>query len=196
MKAVVGLGNPGSQYADTRHNIGFMVVDKLARELGVRAVSFEPNRKFQAEIAKTGDVLLIKPLTYMNRTGEAVRQVVDFFKLEPQDIWIIHDDLDLPIGKIRIREGGASGGHNGVDSVISHLRTDKFIRFRLGIGRGKESTGPNADRQLRHRSVINFVLSRFRMHEAGDLKKLVKHGVAAVRIALTEGVDRAMNRFN
>jgi len=100
------------------------------------------------------------------------------------------------LGKLRIRSLGASAGHNGIDSIIKHLRTDKFIRFRLGIGRGRESTGRNTDKNIHHRSVIDFVLSRFRQGEAGEMRKLIKYGVAAVRIAITEGIDRAMNRFN
>src|SRR4030042_3226205 len=196
MNLIIGLGNPGGEYESTRHNIGFMVVEKLAKELGERTISWDNDTKHEALIAKAGDVMLVKPLTYMNRSGWAVKGLVDYYKLNPADVWIIHDDIDLPIGKIRIREQGASGGHNGVDSIIKALNTDKFIRFRLGTGRGKESTGLNADKRLRHRSVINYVLSRFRQSEAGSFKHLVKNGAEAVRIALTSGIDKAMNRFN
>jgi PTH1 family peptidyl-tRNA hydrolase len=196
MKLIIGLGNPGDTYKDTRHNIGFMVLDKLARELGQEAITWQYEKKFQSETARAGDIMLVKPVTYMNRSGDAVNAVRTYHKLEPQDIWVIHDDIDLPLGKIRIRERGASGGHNGVDSIIRCIGSDSFIRFRLGIGRGKESTGPNTDRNLRHRSVITYVLSRFRENEAGSMKKLVKYGTEAVRIALTLGIDKAMNRFN
>ena len=196
MKLIVGLGNPGTQYQDTRHNIGFMVVDKLAKELGEATPSWEEDKRWKTWICKIGDVLLLKPTTFMNDSGEAVAQVMSFFKLQPSDVWIIHDDLDLPIGKLRIREGGASAGHNGVESIISHLKTDKFIRFRLGIGRGKEDKSKDTDIHLKHRNVISFVLSRFTEHEAGELRKMVKNGTEAVRIALIDGVDKAMNRFN
>jgi peptidyl-tRNA hydrolase, PTH1 family len=196
MKLIVGLGNPGVNYQDTRHNIGFMVVDKLARELGTDTVSWQNNSALRSEIAKIGEVMLVKPQTFMNRSGDAVSAIVSYFKLKPEDVWVIHDDIDLPIGKIRIREQGASGGHNGIDSVISSLKTDKFVRFRLGIGRGKESTGSNTNHNLRHRTVISYVLSRFRENEAGSMKKLVKYGTEAVRMAINDGIDKAMNRFN
>jgi PTH1 family peptidyl-tRNA hydrolase len=116
--------------------------------------------------------------------------------VKPEDVWVIHDDMDLPLGKIRIREKGGSAGHNGVTSIIDALASDQFVRFRLGIGRGKETNGKNEDKNLHHRWVIGYVLSRFSQHEAGELKHLVKHGTEAVRIALMEGLDKAMNRFN
>lgn len=196
MKLVVGLGNPGPEYASTRHNIGFMVIDKLARELGAQAPNWEHDDKKNVLTARIGDVLLVKPLTFMNKSGFAIRVLMDFYKATPADVWVIHDDIDLPLGKIRIRASGASAGHNGVASIIEQLKTDKFIRFRLGIGRGKESTGRQTDKNLHRRSVISFVLSRFRTGEAGEFKHLVKHGAEAVRITLTQGLDRAMNRFN
>ncbi len=196
MKLIVGLGNPGGEYESTRHNIGFMVVDHLARELGTMALTWEKDEKKNVLTARVGDVLLVKPQTFMNKSGYAVAALVNFYKLTPSDIWVIHDDIDLPLGKIRIREGGSSAGHNGVASIIQELSTDAFLRFRMGIGRGKESTGKQMDKNLHHRSVISFVLSHFRQGEAGALKHLVKRGTQAVRIALTEGTDRAMNRFN
>jgi PTH1 family peptidyl-tRNA hydrolase len=196
MQLIVGLGNPGGEYESTRHNIGFMVVEKLAKELGEKTVTWDRDARHEALVAKTGEVMLVKPLTYMNRSGLSVKGLVDYYKLTPADVWIIHDDIDLPIGKIRIRSQGASGGHNGVDSVIKALNTDKFVRFRLGTGRGKESNGPNMDKRLRHRGVIDYVLSRFHRNEAGSFKHLVKNGMEAVRIALTSGLDKAMNRFN
>lgn len=196
MKLLIGLGNPGEKYASTRHNIGFMIVDRLARELGNQTAIWQQDDKKNVVTAKVGEVLLAKPLTFMNKSGFAVKALVDFYKLAPSDVWIIHDDIDLPLGKIRIRERGASAGHNGVDSIIKHLGTDAFVRFRLGIGRGKESTGRQMDRNLHHRAVISFVLSRFRQSEAGKMKHLVKHGAEAVRIALMKGLDKAMNRFN
>jgi PTH1 family peptidyl-tRNA hydrolase len=187
MKLIVGLGNPGGQYTDTRHNIGFMIVDHLSHELGNESVEWENDSKHKAMIAKTGDVILVKPLTYMNDSGVAVYALMNFYKLTSSDVWVIHDDIDLPLGKIRIRQKGGTAGHNGVTSILEHLKSDAFVRFRMGVGRGKEST---------HRSVVAFVLSRFKQSEAGSLKHLVKHGTEAVRIALAEGMDKAMNRFN
>lgn len=198
MKLIIGLGNPGSEYEDTRHNIGFMVLDKLARELheAGRSVVWEENSKFQSVIAKFDEVLLVKPVIFMNNSGIAVQKIVDFYRVKPEDIWVIHDDFDLPLGKIRIREQGSSAGHNGVDSIIEKLGTDKFVRFRLGIGKGKENEPVTADRKFSHREVIAFVLSRFREDEAGALKHLIKHAVEAVQYALDKGLAKTMNRFN
>ena len=196
MKLIVGIGNPGAEYESTRHNIGFMVIDKLARELGTATINWDHSTKHKGLFAKVGDVLLVKPLTYVNNSGISVKSIVDFYTLAPADVWVIHDDMDLPLGKIRIRTGGASAGHHGVDSIMQHLKTDKFVRFRLGIGRSKESSGRNENKNLHHRSVIHFVLSRFTWHEGGAFKHLVKHGMEAVKIALLDGIDKAMNRFN
>lgn len=196
MKLVVGLGNPGPEYETTRHNVGFMVVDKLAHELGSTNLKWENSDKFQAMTAKIGEVILVKPQTFMNNAGVAVKALVTFYKLTSSDVWVVCDDIDLPLGKIRIRERGGTAGHHGIDSIFKQLGSDEFVRFRLGIGRGRESTGPTQNKNLHHRSVITFVLSRFSRGEAGSMKHLVKHGVDAVRIGLFEGLDRAMNRFN
>ncbi len=196
MKLIVGLGNPGEQYTDTRHNIGYMIVERLSHELGAQRAVWENDAKHKAMIVKIGDVVLVKPLTFMNNSGAAVKGLADYYKISPSDVWVIHDDIDLPLGKIRIRQKGGTAGHNGVTSILALLKSDTFVRFRMGIGRGKESTGPNENKNLSHRSVIAFVLSRFNRSEAGSLKHLVKHGTEAVRIALTDGMDKAMNRFN
>jgi len=183
MNIIVGLGNPGPQYRDSRHNIGFMVVDHLAREIGGSTLIWSMDPKHNALIAKTADILLVKPQTFMNSSGESVSALVSYYKLKPESVWVVHDDIDLPLGKIRIRQKGGSAGHNGVESIMKLLGSDAFVRFRLGVGRGKES-------------VIQFVLSRFNRHEAGSLKHLVKHGTDAVQMAILEGLDRAMNRYN
>lgn len=208
MKLIIGLGNPGSEYQDTRHNIGFMVIEKLAKELAKDQVSWKEEEKFKALLAKMGDVILVKPITFMNSSGVAVSSIMRYFKLSPSDVWIIHDDIDLPLGKIRIREKGSSAGHRGVDSVIAELKSDQFVRFRIGIGRGKlfstgdsdtshiEKGNAGKSQHQRHKWDISFVLSRFTQGEAGTLKHLIKNGTEAVRIALTEGIDRAMGRFN
>lgn len=196
MKIIVGLGNPGKEYEDTRHNIGFMVIDRLAKELSDGPVSWTTEKKTKAYTINIGGVLLAKPQTFMNASGEAVSKLIEYYKADPADIWVIHDDLDLPLGKIRIREGGASAGHNGIESIIKSLGSDEFVRFRLGIGNGKEEKEKHSDLQLKHKSVISYVLSRFTQSEAGELRKLVKHGSNAVRVALHDGIDKAMNRFN
>lgn len=218
MKLIIGLGNPGVEYEDTRHNIGFMVVDKLAKELGNETPAWRNESKLQAMTAKVGDILLVKPSTFMNKSGDAVGLIVRYYKLKPSDVWIIHDDMDLPMGKIRIREKGAAAGHNGVKSIIDVLKTDQFVRFRLGIGRGShpgklrlgffgkhdsdEASGKNKDgiekkmETSKYQSVISFVLSKFSLGEAGDLRKLIKHSTEAVRVAISDGVDKAMGRYN
>lgn len=196
MKLVVGLGNPGEKYKDTRHNVGFLVVDKLAHELGSTGAMWKSMAKYKAHVVKMGDVVLVKPQSFVNASGVSVAGLVNFYHMKPEDVWVIHDDLDLPLGKIRIRTGGASAGHHGVDSIIRELKTDAFTRFRLGIGRGKEARDKSADQNFHRRFVIDFVLSRFNRHEAGELNHIVKYGTEAVRMALIDGLDKAMNRFN
>ncbi len=196
MKLIVGLGNPGEKYKDTRHNVGFLIIEKLAHELGSGETPWKKMEKYHALVAKIGEMILVKPQTFMNDSGISVAGLAAYYRLKPADVWVIHDDLDLPLGKIRIRTGGASAGHRGVDSIIRELKTDAFTRFRLGIGKGKEAKEKSADQHLRRRFVIDFVLSRFTQHEAGELKHIVKHGADAVRTALIDGLDKAMNRFN
>lgn len=198
MKLIVGLGNPGSTYRDTRHNVGFMVIEKLSKELSWEAVVWKEEEKLKARMTKIGDVVLVKPITFMNSSGAAISAFMQHYHLQPPDVWVIHDDVDLPLGKIRIREKGGSAGHRGVESVIAELKTDQFVRFRLGIGRGKLFRTGDEDKpqKQRHMLDISFVLSRFTRGEAGTLKHLIKNGTEAVRIALTEGIDKAMMRFN
>ena len=196
MKLIVGLGNPGTEYQNTRHNAGFMTVDKISRDISINPINWQKNSQSKSLVAKTADIILAKPQTYVNKSGFAVKAMADFYKLEPDDIWVIYDDIDLPPGKIRIRAGGSSGGHNGVESVIKSLKTDKFIRFRLGIGRGKDSIAGSFENEKRRHNVISFVLSKFKTHEERELQDLISSGAKAIRFALKEGIDRAMNRFN
>lgn len=197
MKIIVGLGNPGEKYSDTRHNIGFMVIDKLALELGLRKTDgWQKSKALSCEIIKFADVLLVKPQTFVNGSGTAVSKVIAFYKGNIEDVWVIHDDLDLPMGKIRIRVGGGTAGHNGVESIIASIKSDKFVRFRLGIGRGTIETEGNTEKHMHQSSVINYVLSRFGRSEVGNLRHLVKKGMEAVRTGLIDGIDKAMNKFN
>ncbi len=196
MKLIIGLGNPGDEYESTRHNIGFMVLDKLARDLTPGEPVWKKDEKRNVLTTKIGDILLVKPQTFMNNSGFAVKALLDFYKLAPSDVWIVHDDMDLPLEKIKIREKGSSAGHNGVQSIIDQLKTDTFVRFRLGIGRRTDATGSIEDKNVHHQSVITFVLSHFRQSEAGALKHLIKHGAEAVQLALDSGIEKAMNRFN
>ena len=196
MNLIVGLGNPGEKFASTRHNIGFMVVEHLAKELTGEALVWRDESKHHGLIAKSTDAILLKPTTFMNAAGVSVASVAGYYKISLGDVWVIHDDLDLPLGKIRIRTGGGSAGHHGVDSIMREIKNDAFVRFRLGIGRGMEGTKKSSNKNFHRRSVIDFVLSKFRTSEAGELKHLVKRGSEAVKIAFQSGMDRAMNRFN
>ncbi|MDN5292915.1 MAG: peptidyl-tRNA hydrolase, family [Eubacteriales bacterium] len=183
MKIIAGLGNPGREYENTRHNIGFMVVDELARFLGLAFCG----EKFCALVAEglvDGEkVLLLKPQTYMNLSGLSVAEAARFYKLEPAAILVVYDDMDLPPGKIRLREKGSSGGHKGMQSVIDHLGTDAIPRLRIGIGRGP---GQGAD----------YVLSPFREEEKPIIEEAVRRGAEALTCWLKEGMAAAMNKYN
>ena len=130
MKLIVGLGNPGRKYKATKHNIGFVCLDNFAKK---NKLKFKKEQKFKGESLKIGNLILLKPHTFMNNSGQSVRQIMDFYVIDIKDILIIHDDLDLSFGKIRLREKGSSGGHNGIKSVISHIQTENFKRLRIGI---------------------------------------------------------------
>jgi PTH1 family peptidyl-tRNA hydrolase len=199
MHLIVGLGNPGDKYKDTRHNIGFSVVDKFVKaklSLFSSIKAWRKEEKLACDISHLKDIFLIKPTTYMNLSGMAVQRVVSYYKIEPKNIIVVHDDIDLPLGKVRIRRGGASAGHRGVQSIIKELKTDDFVRVRLGIGRGRLDTTKSTDVNLSRRLVKNFVLSKFRDREGGDNKKLVKKGVEALSTILDKGEQAAMNKFN
>jgi len=187
MRLIVGLGNPGKRYEKTRHNVGFMIVDELARKWTKGKVIWEENKKFNAEIYRPGEVLLIKPLTFMNASGSAVSKLAQFYKVAPEDIWVIHDDVDLPLGTIKIRLGGAAAGHHGVESIIEKLGTDQFLRIRLGIGH----PGRGADSQ-----VESYVLREFDINEKSQRKHLLKQTPLAIKVALKDGVEKAMSQFN
>ena len=197
MKLIVGLGNPGEKYEKTRHNIGFMALDQFLKDFEpTKQTSWEDNSKFKSYIAevewqpKFGDlekVILVKPKTYMNDSGLAVSLLVNFYKITPSDVWILHDDVDFPIGSMKIRLGGASAGHRGIMSIIEQIGTDKFWRFRLGIGRPGESE---------HSGVSHYVLDSFNHEDHGKLRELLKRASKAIQMGLEEGLDRAMNRFN
>ncbi len=184
MKIIAGLGNPGLKYEKTRHNAGFMVIDKLAEEL---KVSFT-QEKFSASFVKTKvkeeDVILLKPLTYMNNSGFAIRQCMDFYKASPEDLIIIYDDVDLPVGRIRLREKGSAGGHNGMKSIIQCVFTQEFSRIRVGIGKD-----PQID-------MIDWVLSKFRDEEMEELNKAIENAAAAAKFSITNPFSASMNRYN
>lgn len=183
MFLIVGLGNPGSQYEDTRHNIGFKVVDNIAKEYNI-----EINRqKFKGMCGErfiNGEkVILLKPTTYMNLSGESVREVVDFYKLSNDDVLVIYDDISLDVGRLRIREKGSAGGHNGIKSIIAHLGTDIFPRIKVGVGQ------PNVD-------LVNYVLGKFTKEEMEVLNESIDASTRAAKEIISNDVKTAMNIYN
>ena len=203
MKLIVGLGNPGEKYLATRHNLGFMVVDQFLKDfMPVQTTSWQDDKKLKSDVAKlewkpkTGKLestILVKPKTFMNNSGMAVGLISVFYKINPADIWIVYDELDLPLGHMKIRLGGAAAGHCGVESIIEQLGTDAFWRFRMGIGMAQ-----NHDTVAKHK-VINaedYVLGGFIGKDRSEIKKLIKHGSDALQTALEKGLPSAMNRFN
>ena len=178
----MGLGNPGREYANTRHNIGFMILDKLAARKGV---SFQSSRKWKAEMASHDGVHFCKPSSYMNCSGEPVSAVSSFYKIPAGEILAVFDDVALPLGKLRLRTGGSAGGHNGMGSLIEHLGTDKIPRLRFGIG-AAEGEKPLTD----------HVLGRFTREETAPLAESIDRAVAAVEMACESGIQAAMNHFN
>jgi PTH1 family peptidyl-tRNA hydrolase len=184
VKAIVGLGNPGSQYKGTRHNVGFDVVDELARR---ESVGFE-SAPAEALIAKwrraDGPVLLVKPLTFMNLSGQALGELTRYFKIELGDLIVIVDEVHLPLGKLRARKRGSAGGHNGLKSVIAHLG-DEFSRLRMGVGRGADQ-----------RNLADHVLSRFEKDEAAEVERMTARAADAAEMFIASGIEAVMNAFN
>lgn len=203
MKLIVGLGNPGEKHESTRHNLGFIIIDHLLKDIeSVKGGKWEDNPKFKSEIfylehkPKFGEiekVIFLKPKTYMNNSGMAVSLVASFYKIKPEDIWIIHDELDLPLGFMKIRLGGGAAGHHGVESIMTSLNSDKFWRFRIGIGAVK-----NKDEIAKHdfKNAKDFVLDNFNNHESGTVKHIIKRAVDALILSLEKDIQAAMNRFN
>lgn len=186
-KLVVGLGNPGQRYADTRHNIGWRVLDEFARkhQLSIDRRGYE-GVYGELTWAPTGEkVLLLKPLTYVNLSGRSVAAVIRYYKLEPPDVFVIYDDMDLTAGRLRLREKGSSGGHNGIKSVIEHLQSQEFPRMKIGVGR----PAPGWE-------VPDWVLSRFGPDELPVVTQAVDRAVNAVEEYLTAGIVKAMTQFN
>lgn len=187
MKLIVGLGNPGEKYQATKHNLGFVVLDGLLQKLEpVDKTVWRKDSKSNNLIFKTKELILAKPQTMMNASGFAVQKLSDYYKIKPKDIWVVHDDVDLILGKFKIRLGGAAAGHRGVESIIEKLGTDKFVRFRLGIGRpGRGEPG-----------VDDYVLQEFDSNQASEVKQLIKKAIEAIQYALEESLEKAMNRYN
>ncbi len=181
-RLIVGLGNPGKDYRNTRHNVGFMILDRLAAR---ERAAFRTEKSWQAEVARAGDTVLCKPLTYMNLSGEAARALAQFYKIEPAQTLVVLDDMALPLGKLRLRESGSSGGHNGLQSLVEHFGTQAIPRLRVGIG-----AAPGADRAVGH------VLGKFSPDEREPLQESLDRALAAIDTAQRESFAAAMNAFN
>ena len=184
MYIIAGLGNPGKKYENTRHNLGFITIDRLAEKLKVKVNKM----KFKSLIGETiigGEkVILLKPQTFMNNSGEAIREAVNFYKLSTENLLVIYDDVDIPTGKIRIRHSGSGGTHNGMKSIIYLLEDDQFPRIRIGIG--SESKG----------DLVDYVLGGFKKEEVAPLEEACDRAVSAAICYVENGIDIAMNRYN
>lgn len=184
MKIVVGLGNPGRQYAGTRHNVGFVVVDLLAAS----PRAGRAQERFQAEVIElvedAGKVLLVKPMTFMNLSGRSVRQLLDFYQLPAEELLVVCDDINLPLGKLRFRARGSHGGHNGLRNIQEHLGTADYSRLRIGVGAPPEE------------GAVDYVLGRFRPSERPVIEETVQMAAQGVALWMNEGIDVCMNRYN
>lgn len=203
MKLIVGLGNPGEKYENTRHNCGFMAVEHFLKDCGTPSDDWSNNAKLKSHIAtltfttKAGNeekLILAKPQTFMNNSGQAVRLLMDFYKIEPDDLWVVYDELDLPLGHLKIRNGGAAAGHHGVESIMDHVGTDKFWRFRLGIGESHDKEHALSKQNIR--DAKEYVLDSFTHGDHGKAREMLKHASQALETALNKDLETAMNRFN
>ncbi|MEH7457101.1 aminoacyl-tRNA hydrolase [Bacillus pseudomycoides] len=185
MKLIVGLGNPGREYELTRHNIGFMAIDELAKRWNISLNEQKFKGLFGAGFVNGEKVILLKPLTYMNLSGESIRPLMDYYKIDVEDFVVMYDDLDIPVGKLRLRMKGSAGGHNGVKSTITHLGTQEFQRIRMGIDRPKNGM-----------KVVDYVLGRFTAEEMPDVNHSIENAADACEEWLKKPFLQIMNTFN
>lgn len=185
MHLIVGLGNPGRRYRFTRHNTGFLVIDDLAKRNGVQLEGRRYKTRFGRGLIKGHEVVLAKPLTFMNLNGLSVSRIMKVFDLDEKDLIVIHDDVDIDLGRIRIRQGGGSGGHKGIESIHEALGGTGFVRIRVGIGRPEES-----------RELSDYVLEPFYDDERALAKEVIGSAAESVEILLCEGLQKAMSTFN
>ena len=185
MKIIVGLGNPGKQYEATRHNIGFHVIDELSSRFNIPLTQSKFNGMYGISHIGTEKVMLLKPLTYMNLSGECIVPMMDYFEVEDEDLVVIYDDLDLQVGKLRLRQKGSAGGHNGIKSIIQHLGTQEFNRIRIGIDRPKNGM-----------KVPDYVLSKFSDGEKDEMSAAVKKSGDACEDWLSKSFLEVMNTYN
>ncbi|MFA5021713.1 MAG: aminoacyl-tRNA hydrolase [Patescibacteria group bacterium] len=190
MKLIVGLGNPDTKYQDTWHNVGFIMIDKIQAHKPQEFLTCKNNKKFQAAICEgmspEEKIILVKPQTYMNNSGQAVSALVNFYKIQLSDLWVIHDDIDLPLGNIRISQNASAAGHKGVQSIIDHLGSKDFVRFRIGI-------------QPQHSVQIPteaYVLQKMDKEAKVIIDDVSQEIISAIEVCLAQGVTDAMNEFN
>ena len=183
---LVGLGNPGDKYDNTRHNVGFAAIDQLAEELRVPVQKLKYCALTQTVELGGAKVLLMKPITYMNLSGEAVGEAARFFKIPADHVLVLSDDVSLPVGKLRIRKGGSAGGHNGLKSIIQHLGTDQFPRVKIGVG---EKPHPDYD-------MADWVLGKFAGEDLKTITQAIERAGKAATCYIQDGPDKAMNKFN
>ncbi|GAB4463273.1 MAG: aminoacyl-tRNA hydrolase [Elainellaceae cyanobacterium] len=188
---IVGLGNPGAKYDRTRHNVGFMLVDELARSW---QISLADHKKFQGVFGEgigphRDRIRLLKPQTYMNLSGQSIRAVVDWYKLSPESVLVVYDDMDLPLGRLRLRLSGSAGGHNGIKSTISHLGTQNFPRLRIGIGKPKTAAPEDKD-------TVSHVLGQFSKAETEILNEVLRLCEEAIALSLKQSTEKAMSLYN
>ena len=183
MFLIVGLGNPGKEYDKTRHNIGFECIDYLSNKYNIELNRIKFKGIYGEGFINNKKVILLKPTTFMNLSGESIREVVNFYKLNPEEVIVIYDDISLEVGRIRIREKGSAGGHNGIKSIIQNLSTDVFPRIKVGVGQ------PKGD-------LVSHVLGRFSKEEEEILKESVEASKKAIEIIVREDTKEAMNRLN
>ena len=184
MYIIAGLGNPGKKYENTRHNMGFLTVDKLAEKHDIKINKM----KFKSLVGEGNiadqKVLLVKPQTYMNLSGEAVRQVMDFYKISSENLIVIYDDIDIPTGSVRIRKKGSAGTHNGMRNILYHIRTENFLRIRVGIGSGKKE------------NLIGYVTGGVSKEEESLLEEAVFKAAESAACIVEKGIEKAMNEYN
>ena len=193
MKLIAGLGNPGRGYANNRHNVGFMCLNHFARTQGIRFDKKQGKARIGTGEVAGNKIVVAKPQTYMNLSGQSVSLLIRKFNINLNNLMVIHDDLDLPLGKIRIRQGGGSGGHKGVDSIIAWLGNQDFLRIRIGIGRPTTIGGST---EVSEAEIINYVLSDFTPDEKQTITQVIPKVSEAILCLLTEGLTAAMNKYN
>lgn len=185
MYVIVGLGNPGKQYEHTRHNVGFDVIDILSKEYGISVTKIKHKALIGEGRVGSEKVILVKPQTYMNLSGETLIDIYNYYKVDSNNIVVIYDDIDLEVGKIRIRKKGSGGTHNGMRSILKCLGTNEFPRVRIGVSKPRQG-----------QDLADFVLSRFRKEEADDIQDGLEKAAKAVDCMIRENLDLAMNKYN